>query len=188
MSERELLASDGERDRAAERVREAAAEGRIRLPDVDGRLSQVYEARTRGDLELATRDLPEPRVVDERPTSRAAVAIFGGYDRGGHWVVPAKFTAWSMFGGGGIDLTEAQLTSRETAITVVALWGGADIVVPDDVEVEVKGFGIFGGFGKSGRNRGRPGAPRIVIRGFAMFGGVGTRKKPRKDRKGLTQD
>lgn len=182
-SEQKLLASDDERDRAAERVREALASGRIEMAELDERLAEVYRAKTRGELELASSGLPEPGgrdalVVDRRPTSRFALGMFGGFEREGEWVVPPKFTAWSMFGGGRLDLSEARFTSGETRVLAVALWGGTEIVVPDDVEVEVKGIGLFGLFGRRGARRGRPGVPRIVIRGVAMFGGVVTKSKP----------
>ncbi|MDT0345190.1 DUF1707 SHOCT-like domain-containing protein [Streptomyces litchfieldiae] len=181
--DRELLVSDDERDRMAQRLREGLAQGRIEMAELDQRLAEVYRARTRAELELASRGLPEPGsrdalVVDERPTSRFALGVFSGFERDGQWVVPSTFTAWSMFGGGRIDLSEASFTGRETRVLAVALWGGTEIVVPDDVEVVVKGFGIFGLFGKHGRRPARPGAPRIVIRGVALFGAVVTKSKP----------
>jgi len=182
-SERELLASDDERDRAAARVREALATGRIEMAELDQRLAEIYHARTRAQLELAGRDLPEPGhrdilVVDHRPTSRLALGIFGGFKRQGEWVVPPRFTAWSIFGGGRLDLSEARFTSQETKVFSVALWGGTKIVVPDDVDVEVRGLGLFGLFGKRGARRARPGAPRIVISGLAMWGAVVTKSRP----------
>ncbi|UKY49299.1 DUF1707 SHOCT-like domain-containing protein [Streptomyces inhibens] len=182
-SQQKLLASDDERDRAAERVREALAEGRIELAELDQRLTEVYQAKTRAELEIANRGLPETAsrgalVVDRQPTSRFALGLFGGFAREGRWIVPPKFTAWSMFGGGRIDLSEARFTGQETRFLAVALWGGTEIVVPDDVEVDVKGLGLFGLFGKRGARRGRPGAPRIVIRGLAMFGAVVTKSRP----------
>jgi MFS family permease len=183
----EVLASDHDRDRTAERVRAAAAEGRIDLAEVDRRISAVYEARTLGELTEASRGLPEPGprdglVVDRAPTSRLALGIFGGFEREGEWVLPEKFTAWSMFGGGMLDLSEARFSAPETRITAVALWGGTEILVPDDIEVEVRGFGLFGLFGRRGARRGlKPGTPRVVIRGLAMWGAVVTKTKSTKD-------
>ncbi|WP_225826899.1 DUF1707 SHOCT-like domain-containing protein [Streptomyces naphthomycinicus] len=177
----DLLASDEDRDGAAGRVRAAVADGRLELGELDGRLTGVYEARTLGELAVAVRGLPEPglrgeRVVDRAPTSRFALGLFGGFRRAGQWVVPAKFTAWSMWGGGRLDLTEARFCAQETVIRAVVLWGGTGIVVPDDIDVEVRGFGLFGVVGRRGaREAGRPGVPRVVVKGFALFGAVVTK-------------
>ncbi|MGW5686176.1 DUF1707 SHOCT-like domain-containing protein [Nonomuraea sp. NPDC003754] len=180
--DQQVRASDHERDRAADRVRVAAAEGRIDLAELDQRLTQVYTAKTHAELERVSRDLPEPGrtdllVVDQQPTSRVALGVFGGFEHEGQWVVPRTFSVLSMFGGGVIDLTEAVFTAHETRINALALWGGTEIVIPDDIEVKVRGFGLFGLFGKRGTRRGKPGAPRIVISGLALFGAIVTRTK-----------
>ncbi|MEV4175792.1 TetR family transcriptional regulator [Nonomuraea sp. NPDC049709] len=96
--------------------------------------------------------------------------------RKGEWVAPRAFTSLSMFGGGEIDLRDARFADHEIKVRVFALWGYAEVTVPDDVEVEVKGFGLFGGFDRSAVRR-RRGAPRVVISGLALFGGVGTRAR-----------
>ncbi|MGW6538801.1 MFS transporter [Streptomyces sp. NPDC055051] len=179
----ELLASDDDRNRVAEKVRAAVAAGRLEIADLDARLAQVYEARTHGELDVAGRGLPDigPRdalVVDRAPTSRFALGMFGGFERQGEWVVPPRFTAWSMWGGGRLDLSEARYAEQETVIRAVALFGGTEIVLPDDIEVEVRGFGLFGVFGKRGaRKHNKPGTPRVLIKGLAMFGGVVTKTR-----------
>ncbi|MGW3207343.1 hypothetical protein [Streptomyces sp. NPDC001135] len=46
----------------------------------------------------------------------------------------------------------------------------------DDVDVEVRGLGLFGVFRRRGaRKPGRPGAPRVVVKGLALFGAVVTK-------------
>ncbi|WP_222723714.1 DUF1707 domain-containing protein [Streptomyces sp. t39] len=183
----ELLAADDDRDRVAEKVRMAVAAGRLEVDALDARLTEVYQARTHGELDVAGRGLPDigPRdalVVDRAPTSRFALGMFGGFQRRGEWVVPPRFTAWSMWGGGQLDLSEARYAEQETVIRAVALFGGTEIVLPDDIEVEVRGFGLFGVFGKRGaRKHTKPGTPRVLIKGLAMFGGVVTRTR-RMDR------
>ncbi|GAA2801618.1 DUF1707 SHOCT-like domain-containing protein [Streptomyces showdoensis] len=183
----DLLASDQERYAAEERLRSAVENGRLPLDELPDRLDRVHASRTRGELETACRGLPAPGppgprdalVVDRAPTSSAFVAgIFGGFHREGQWVVPPRMTLWSMWGGGRIDLTEARFSSRETVIRAVALWGGTRILVPADVEVDVRGLGLFGVFGKrAARRTGTPGTPRVVIKGLALFGAVVTRTK-----------
>ncbi|MEU6594281.1 DUF1707 domain-containing protein [Streptomyces sp. NPDC046881] len=152
-----MLASEEDRERVVERVRGAVADGRLPLEELDGRLTRVHGARTPGELRSAAHGLPE----------------LGS--------VPPRFTAWSMWGGGRLDLTEARFAARETVIRAVVLWGGTGIVVPDDIDVEVRGFGLFGVFGGRGARRtGRPGAPRVVVKGIALFGAVVVKSKQEK--------
>jgi hypothetical protein len=51
-------ASDAEREAVAERLRGAAAEGRLDADELDERLGRAYGARTIGDLVPLTADLP----------------------------------------------------------------------------------------------------------------------------------
>ncbi|MDR8414708.1 DUF1707 domain-containing protein [Nonomuraea sp. 3-1Str] len=182
-----VRASDDERERTAERVRAAVAEGRIDLAELDQRLTDVYRAKTRADLRLVGSDLPESSgqgdlVTGREPASGFAMAMFGGFARKGAWVVPPVFTSLSLFGGGRIDLREARFTRQETRIRAFALWGGTKILVPDDIHVEVKGLGLFGVFGRRGGDAGAPGAPRVVVTGLALFGAVVTRIRSRRSR------
>ena len=55
----EMRASDADRDKAAAALREHCAQGRIDIEELDDRLEGVYSARTLGDLQRVTRDLPE---------------------------------------------------------------------------------------------------------------------------------
>ncbi|MGC0416874.1 DUF1707 SHOCT-like domain-containing protein [Embleya sp. AB8] len=179
-----ILAGDDDRHRAEERLRAAVGNGRLALEQLGPRLDEVHAARTRAELEVACRGLPEPGardalVVDRPPTSRRFVpGIFRGFELKGEWVVPPRMTIWSMWGGGRLDLSEARFSSRDTEIRVVALWGGTRITVPDDIEVEVEGLGLFGVVDKRvARKIGRPGTARVRIRGLALFGAIVTRTK-----------
>ena len=69
MSDVDLLASDAERDEAAERLRQAAAEGRVTPEELEQRLGRAFGARTRGELDVVVADLPAPR-RPERPSTR----------------------------------------------------------------------------------------------------------------------
>jgi hypothetical protein len=196
---RELRASDSDRDRVAEALRQAAGEGRLTLDELDERLSAVYAAKTYGDLEPITRDLPlgaapapapqNPQAAQRspaagrfggEPTSSVAVAIMGGFSRSGSWVVPTEFTAVAFWGGGEIDLRAARFAEHEVTIRVCAVMGGIQIFVPEDAEVDVQGIGVMGGFDDSASGPGAPGGPRIVIKGFAFWGGVGVERRPTK--------
>lgn len=59
----ELRAANVDRERVVERLNRAHAEGRLDLLELDERLAAAYAARTYGDLEPLTVDLPAQRDV-----------------------------------------------------------------------------------------------------------------------------
>jgi hypothetical protein len=189
---RQLRVSDADREQAAEVLRQAAGDGRITFDELDQRLEAAYAARTYGDLTEVTADLPAPgqppltpapapgtfpaaRIGGE-PGSGMSVAILGGVDRGGTWVVPPRHSVVAVLGGVHLDLREARFSQREVTIDVFTLMGGVDIMVGDDVEVDVSGFGIMGGFDHRASGPGLPGAPKVRVVGLALMGGVNVRR------------
>jgi hypothetical protein len=183
----EMRISDAERDNAASILRDAAGNGRLDLEELDERLTAVYAAKTYGDLEPITRDLPSdssaPAVprgarIGGTPTSSLGIGIMGGFERKGPWVAPDTFNAVAFWGGGKLDLREARFASPQVTIHAVAIMGGIEIVVPEDAEVHVSGVGIMGGFDHRASGVGSPGGPRIVVKGLAFWGGVSVQRKP----------
>jgi hypothetical protein len=185
---REMRVSDADRDNVASILRDAAGEGRLDLDELDERLSAVYAAKTYGDLEPITRDLPSPSVSSAptprgdrfggTPTSTMGIAILGGFERKGSWVVPETFNAVAFCGGGVVDLREARFSGPQVTIRVYAVMGGVQVLVPEDADVHVGGVGIMGGFDTKATGPGAPGAPRIVVTGVAFWGGVSVERKP----------
>lgn len=55
----DIRASDADRDRVAASLREHCGEGRITMDELQERLDAVYEAKTLGQLQEITSDLPE---------------------------------------------------------------------------------------------------------------------------------
>jgi hypothetical protein len=195
----ELRASDADRERVAEVLRDALAEGRLDMEEFEERLDATYKARTYGELAPITRDLPvggvvppsvslvkEPeggvswrsRIVGGEGSSTWAVAVMSGFQRRGRWTVPRRFNCFAFWGGGEIDLREANFAAGEVEINCVAIMGGMQVIVPPGVEVVVRGIGIMGGFDHREEGvPGDPGAPRVVVTGFAFWGGVGVERK-----------
>ncbi|MFE9474030.1 MULTISPECIES: DUF1707 SHOCT-like domain-containing protein [Streptomyces] len=198
----ELRASDTDRERVAEVLRDALAEGRLDMGEFEERLEATYAARTYGELAPITRDLPAgsapapvsfskapvqgddgwaSRIVGGEGSSSGGIAILSGFERKGRWTVPKRFKCFAFLGGANLDLRDANFADREVEINIVALLGGAQITVPPGVEVVVRGLGIMGAF-EHPRDEGlcEPGAPRVVIGGFAFWGGVGVERKAGK--------
>ena len=189
-----LRASDADRERVANVLREAAGDGRLTMEELDERLDAVYAAKTYAELEPITRDLPAAGAahapvpaqssavqagrIGGVPTSEGAFAILGGFSRKGDWVVPKDFTAFAFMGGGEIDLREARFAEPVVTIHVIAIMGGIEITVPEDVTVRVTGIGIMGGFDHGASGTGTPDGPTIVINGLALMGGVEVRRRP----------
>lgn len=192
-----MRASDADRERVANVLREAAGDGRLTMEELDERLDAVYAAKTYAELEPITRDLPDAGTADVpapssaairdparfggEPTSHGAVAILGGFTRRGDWVVPKEFTAFMFMGGGEIDMREARFAEREVSIHIVAFMGGCEIIVPEDATVRVTGVGIMGAFDHTGSGTGSPGGPVITVNGVAFMGGVDVKRRPTLD-------
>jgi hypothetical protein len=118
------------------------------------------------------------RIVGGEGSSSWAVAIMSGFQRKGTWTVPKRFTCFAFWGGGEIDLREANFADGEVEINCVAIMGGVEVIVPPGVEVVVRGIGIMGGFDHREEGVPRePGAPRVIVTGFAFWGGVGVERK-----------
>ena len=98
------------------------------------------------------------------------------------WVVPPRHSVVAVLGGVQLDLREARFSQREVTIDIFTLMGGVDITVGEDVEVDVSGFGIMGGFDHRATGPGLPGAPRVRVVGLALMGGVNVKRRPVKQK------
>lgn len=188
----DLRASDADRDRIADILRDALAEGRLDAAEHSERLDGVYAAKTLGELEPLVRDLPVGRAAAPAPAPAASrgydpslggenpnlVAILGGADRKGRWRVGNRITAVAIMGGVDIDLTEATFTSPELVIHCTAIMGGINIRLPENVTLRGGGvIGIMGGSDIRAFEAPDPGAPVVRLDGFAFWGGVDAKAK-----------
>lgn len=102
------------------------------------------------------------------------IAIMGGYEKKGEWTPPRKLQSLAIMGGAGLDFREARMPPGVTEVNILAIMGGAEILVPPGLAVETHGFGFMGGFegvDQAGVDT-DPDAPRLVIRGLAIMGAV----------------
>ncbi|MFE4370425.1 DUF1707 domain-containing protein [Streptomyces sp. NPDC056835] len=125
----------------------------------------------------------QSRIGRETATSKGAFAFWGGFRRKGTWTVGRKFTAVVFQAGGEVDLREARFEDRDVVIRCVTIMGGVHVTVPPDMDVQVRGFGLMGGFGEVGEGAASPGSPRVIVTGFALMGGVGVERKVRESEK-----
>ncbi|MFD0023649.1 DUF1707 domain-containing protein [Streptomyces sp. NPDC058382] len=184
-----MRASDADREAVVEELREAAADGRIDLDELDTRLGLALAAKTRGELVPLTDDLG-PAVPDsggEPLTLRGGVH---GAQRTGRWKVPPRILAYGGLGGVRLDFTQAECRLREIELEVDSQMAGVRIVVPVGWKADTDALDLgFGGLKDKTAGEQLPGTPVLRITGTCGMGGVHIRhpnfRERRKQRKEL---
>jgi hypothetical protein len=77
----------------------------------------------------------------------------------------------AIMGGCEVDLRKAKILGGEAVIDTFALWGGIEIRVPEDWQVEYRGLAIMGGVDCSASGP-DDSDQRLVITGLVVMGGV----------------
>jgi hypothetical protein len=182
----ELRVSDAEREATVLRLREAGGEGRLTLEELAERVERADAARTRGDLDALTADLPAattpamPLLDAPRKERRWVVAIMGGEQRKGRWRPSRRTNAIAVMGGVDIDLREAELADG-AEILATAVMGAVTITVPPGVSVEMSGLAVMGGnTGPDDKSLPLPDAPVVHVRAYSLMGGVVVERKKRR--------
>jgi hypothetical protein len=180
-----LRASDADRERHAEILRTATGEGRLTVDELDERLDRVYLSKTHVELERLIADVVVPG-EDHRPRmpvntreegTNWLVSVMSGHDRKGRWRVGRNLKVINVMGGADIDLNDAELTDQHVHMTVFSLMGGADVRVPEGLNVEVSEFAFMGGNGiHLGETRPDPGGPTLHIRVISIMGGTDVKR------------
>ncbi|MEU3415884.1 MULTISPECIES: DUF1707 SHOCT-like domain-containing protein [unclassified Streptomyces] len=193
----ELRASDADRDRVADILREALAEGRLTADEHAERVDGVLNAKTVGELEVFIRDLP---AAYERPAAPAytpvpprpepgavpaeadasVVAVFSSAMRRGRWRAGRRLHAYAVFGSVEIDLSEAIFEYQQVVVKAVSVFGDVQIRVPENISLRGTGGGVLGKFEVSPLDSVDSGAPVVYVDGWAVLGTVEAR--PRRGR------
>jgi hypothetical protein len=201
-SPRDLRCSDVDRDRVAEALRQAAGDGRLTLSELEERLDAAFRARTYGELEPITADLPQgPYPVPglSAPTTVAhpaqagarlpatrferVMTVLGDEQRSGRWEVPARLDVTCLLGDVKLDFTEAIVRHREVVVQVAAILGSVTLIVPDGIDVRLDLSATILGEGKQRTGTVTPGGPVYWVRGFVILGDVTVR--PARKRRSL---
>lgn len=186
--------SDDERQVMADVLRAHFAEGRLSVEEFEDRIGLVFEAKTRGDLELLTADLPAPPrprpapVVGRQPV-RSAIAVFSGHRQTGAWRPSPSIAAVAVMGSVDLDLRKAEFDTAVIEINATAIMGSIEIIVPDGMEVELTGFNLMGS--KEARIAEAPRVPELPllrVNTFALMGSVLVRTKKARTRGGSADD
>ncbi|WP_329455876.1 DUF1707 SHOCT-like domain-containing protein [Streptomyces sp. NBC_01497] len=190
-----IRASDADRDRIADILKEALAEGRLDAEEHGERIDAVYRAKTVGELEPLVADLPaagDTAHPGARTSSGSSygygpsagdapaetlVAVFSSNVRKGRWRIGPRTNAFSLFGNIEIDLTEALFAQRQTVINATSVFGNVEVRVPENISLRGSGTGIFGNFEVRTLEAADPEAPLVIVNGFAVFGNVEAKPK-----------
>ena len=99
------------------------------------------------------------------------MAVFSGNDRTYNNETFQGSNLTAIFGGVELDLRNAKFT-KDTVIKAFALFGGIDIIVPEDVQVKIKSGFIFGGISDDRKSTSTKGKYTIYLDAAGGFGGV----------------
>jgi hypothetical protein len=163
------LAGDADRERALTVLRDAAVSGHLTLDEFAERVERTELARTHGELEAVTADLPARPGAADLPVRHRAV--FSRLQRAGRWELAPRARVTSVGGTIVLDLGHATLHGAETVLDVRNYCGTITLLVPRGVHVSVEGGGMFETREIDLPDTGPvPDAPRLRLRTSGAFG------------------
>ncbi|MBR2864348.1 hypothetical protein IKG12_03855 [Candidatus Saccharibacteria bacterium] len=112
--------------------------------------------------------------------SDSQVAIFSGSERVYNKEEFIGDDIVAVFGGAELDISKAVI-KKDVCVKAFCLFGGADIIVPADVQVKSKSGFVFGGISDDRKSKAEKSKNTIYIEAAGGFGGVTIRDS--KDKK-----
>ncbi|MFI9728418.1 DUF1707 domain-containing protein [Streptomyces sp. NPDC052092] len=181
-----LRASHDDREAVVEQLRDAAAEGRIDLDELDERLERALTAKTYAELDALTADLPSPPAPADLPPLELKGGLHGASRGPGRWEVPAHVIARGGLAGVKLDFSRAECRLPEVTVEVYGEAAGVTVVLPDGWAADTIAMdpGI-GGLRDSTTPDRLPGTPLIRLTGTGGMAGVVVRHPNRWERRKL---
>lgn len=191
-----------ERDAAVEALRDAAADGRITLEEMEERLERALSARTYADLDALFVDLggvdPAPAPLAEAPLPQLPgfseddpLILDGGFSsvsRTGEWELPPFVRINAGAGTVRLNCLQATTRARVIDIEVTASMGTVVIVVPEGWAANTDRLSTSWGSAKSKiTSTPTPGKPVLVLRGSVGMGTLRVRHPSRGDLRRLAK-
>ncbi|WP_380284532.1 DUF1707 domain-containing protein [Kitasatospora purpeofusca] len=185
----EIRASHDDREAVVEQLRDAAAEGRIDLDELDARLEQALTSKTHGELAVLTADLPRPKPAESAQPLVLKGGMSGASRGPGRWEVPAHVIAHGGLGGVKVDFTRVECRLAEVVVEAYGEMAGVTIVIPDTWAADTGGMdpGLGGLRDRTTPDR-LPGTPLIRLTGSGGMAGVVVRHPNRRERRKLHGD
>jgi hypothetical protein len=152
-----MRASDADREKVADILREAYVEGRLTAAEHEERLAEAYRAQTYGDLIPVMRDLPVPPGTLAIPTAN------------GLTVTPPPPSGPAVRSDAGIVVNSGLAGMGDNSL--VAIFGGFERKGGWTVPAEVSALCIFGG-GELDLTEAVLTSRETVITAVCLFGGL----------------
>lgn len=185
-------ATDADREEALDRLRQASVDGQLSFDELAERAGVAAAALTLGELDVVVADLGTSEAVrlTVRPTplpsadARTVVethrTLLSLRRLTGRRAMHARSRFAVTLGNVHLDLRDVVVPGPRVDIEVHAVFGWAQIVVPEGIEVRFEGDGIL-------TNREihlravpvPPGAPVVVVHVGGFLGSVSVRSRPR---------
>jgi Domain of unknown function (DUF1707) len=185
----EVRASDADRDRVLDVLRDAAADGRLTVDEFDQRMEAALSSRTLGQLAALTADLgPGPSPVPARPTGpgvatgpvKDVIRIDqrgGSVQRADRWAVPRRLELRAAWCDVTLDFTDAVI-AHDTLRIDLNMRGGSLVLVTrpgvvvdaDTLRVRYTDVGLY-----PGPDPGAPVVLRVSLAGRMRYGRIETR-------------
>jgi Domain of unknown function (DUF1707) len=108
----DMRVSDAERQAVQDRLRLAQSVGQLDLDEFDERVQTVWAARTRGELERVTADLPTPPPAAASPARRTSRRVFSDT-------------------GGGVTMRVLTIIWLAVAAVNLVVWGLVSVTMDD---------------------------------------------------------
>jgi hypothetical protein len=189
--DKSLVALRDRREQVIALLSDAFARDLLDVDDFERRLGLAHRAEAVAELESLVKDIEPVEDAETVPATQALVprtaassrvrdkqlivAIMGAAARKGTWTPARKLRVFTVMGRAELDFRDAAFAPGVTEVSIFALMGGAQIIVPPTLAVEMDGIAIMGGFDQSDRAPAHdldPDRPLLRVTGFAMMGGV----------------
>ncbi|HEX8510977.1 MAG TPA: DUF1707 domain-containing protein [Propionibacteriaceae bacterium] len=199
MSSGSIRVSDADRDKVAEVLHAAYAEGRIDDEEHGERLEATLVAKTFDDLLPLTADLlPAPPFSVPRPATPPVqarsgqpgqlTAVLSETKKVGVWHLGQRTNVNVVMGSMHLDLTEAVVDGPVIEVNLTQLMGSFLLRVPTGATIRVESGNVLGETSVKGLGQPDPNGLTVVLRGVNILGEVKVRgpKKPSMWRRALT--
>jgi hypothetical protein len=182
--QRGIRISDGDRDLAAQRLREALAEGRITIEELEARLDAVHAAVYAADLRQPLAELPDGDAVALPVVGRSGadptVLRVGaaGLKRAGEWIVPARLQVKGGMGSVTLDFCKAEIRNPIVQIELKLGTGSVQLLLPNEATADVDGVvATIGAVNSKVPSKPKTGATHFVVSGHTRMGSVTVRRR-----------
>jgi hypothetical protein len=184
----EVRASDADRDRVVDALRDAAADGRLTVDEFDQRMEAALSSRTLGELAPLTADLGFGPLVPAGPARPGAAPgpvkdviridqRGGSVQRADRWMVPRRLDLRAAWCDVTLDFTDAVIT-HDTLRIDLNMRGGSLVLVTrpgvvvdaDALRVRYTDVGLY-----PGPDPGAPVVLRVSLAGRMRYGRIETR-------------